>query len=356
MSPPKTGGEPAAQVLLIKKDMVKNKIFSVLASGLLLASCATSKLSNKEKGESVDMVIDQQSEVINYALLERQQIPTLSSRIAKDRDRGLITAAIVGQAVSAGSKAVKKLIDAESKKYTAEYKSGLTNLFFYDQLSIKSAFDPIGMQFSGFTFVRTFKNKEGAVDTAIIARFSLDTDSNSIYDIFNNSFFKLRLDSIDIRYAKAKVSGSRWYMPWTLFQKKHDERLNLDFEIKFTTNYVNREGNLFSNVELGTFYLNLREAPLNKTAKGYTAYYDGVKGKALDGFSFLVPRSFGYYYHNGDFKESYSKGLYNVIINVKESSKDKFVDKMIISNSSQIVDQISNTINAETEKMVTPNE
>lgn len=321
---------------------------------LLFSNCATSKLSNKDKGEEVAMKIDQGSEVINYAKLERQKIPTLSSRIAKDRDRGLITAALVSQAVSAGSQAVKKLIDAESKKYTAEYKSGLTNLFFYDQLSIQSPFDPIGMQFSGFTFVRTFKNKNGESDTAIIARFSLDTDTSNIYDIFNNSFFKLKLDSIEVRYAKAKVSGSRWYMPWTLFQKKHDEKLNLDFEIKFTTNYVNKNGNLFSNVELGTFYLSLRDAPLNKTADGYKAYYDGLKGKALDGFSFLVPRSFGYYYHEGSFRESYSKGLYNILIDVKESSKDKFVDKMIISNSGQIVDQIGNTITNESEKVFEP--
>ncbi len=328
------------------------KITTLFLATTLLASCAASKYSKKEKGEGVDMTIAQGSEVINYAVLEKQRIPTLSSRIAKDRDRGLITAALIGQAVSAGSKAVKKLIDAENEKYTAEYNSGLTNLFFYDQLSVKSAFDPIGMQFGGFTFVRTFKNKKGETDTAIIARFSLDVDSNSVYDIFNNSFFKLKLDSIEIRYAKARVSSSRWYLPWTLYQKKNDEKLNLDFEIKFTTNYVNKNGNLFSNVELGTFYLSLRDAPLNKNAMNYKAYYGGVKGKKLDGFSFLVPRSFGYYYHQGSFRESYSKGLYNILINVKESSKDKFVDKMIISNSGQLIDQIGNSINAESEKLL----
>ncbi len=330
--------------------MKKQKITALSLIVVLFASCAVSKFSKKEKEESVDMTIAQGSNVINYAHLERQKIPTLSSRIAKDRDRGLITAALIGQAVSAGSKAVKKLIDAENEKYTAEYKSGLTHLFFYDQLSIKSAFDPIGMQFSGFTFVRAFKNNKGKMDTAIIAHFSLDVDSNSVYDIFNNSFFKLKLDSIKIYYAKARVSSSRWYLPWTLYQKKDDEKLNLDFEIKFITNYVNKNGNLFSNVELGTFYLNLRNAPLNKTTKGYTAYYNRLKGKPLDGFSFLVPRSFGYYYHEGSFRESYSKGLYSILINVKESSKNKFIDKVIMSNSGQIIDQIEGTINAESER------
>jgi hypothetical protein len=317
-----------------------------------LASCAASKYSKKDKEENIEMQVDQGSEVINYSHLERQKIPTLSSRIAKDRDRGLITTALIGQAVSAGSKAIKKLIDTEKERYTAEYKSGLTNLFFYDQLSINSAFDPIGMQFSGFTFVRTFKNRKGNTDTAIVAHFSLDADSNSIYDIFNNSFFKLKLDSIEVRYAKARVSSSRWYLPWTLYQKKDDNKLNLDFEIKFTTNYVNKSGNLFSNVELGTFYLSLRDVPLDKNTMNYKAYYEGLKGKKLDGFSFLVPRSFGYYYHEGSFRESYSKGLYNILINVKESGKDKFVDKMIISNSGQLIDQLGNSINTESEKLL----
>lgn len=333
---------------------MKNLVLIVTC--IVLASCATSKLSNKTKDENVKMALDQRSEVINYAMLERQQILPLSARIQKDRDRGLITAALVGQAVSAGADAVKKLIAAENKKYTAEYQSGLTGMFFYDQLSVKSAFDPIGMQFSGFTFVRTFTNSDGKKDTALIARFSLDTDSNGVYDIFNNSFFRLKLDSIEIRYAKAKVASSRWYMPWTLLQKKHDEKLNLDFEIAFTTNYVNKQGNLFNTMELGKFYLTLRNAPLDKTKPGYAKYYQDLRGTKLDGFSFLVPRSFGYYFHEGDFRECYSKGLYNIMIKVKESSKDKFVDQVIMTNSNQIVDQITNTIKKETNKAMQPGE
>lgn len=328
--------------------MKKFVIIALVA--VLFTNCATSKLSNKAEGEKVKMQVDQRSEVINYALLERQQIPTLSTRISKDKDRSVITAALVTQALSFGSDAVKKLIDNEKKKYTASYQSGISGLFFYDQLSVKSAFDPIGMQFGGFTFVRTFKNKKGLIDTAIIARFSIDLDSNGVYDVFNNSFFKLKLDSIEVRYAKAKVAGSRWYLPWTLFQKNRDELLNLDFEISITTNYVNKQGNLFSNMELGKFYYSLRDAPINKDKPGYKEYYNALRGDKVDGFSFIVPRSFGYFYHEGDFKESYSRGLYNILVNVKESSKDKFVDQLIMSNSGQIVDQIRGTINNEAEK------
>jgi hypothetical protein len=326
----------------------------ILLAAILFTNCATSNLSNKREGEKVKMAVDQRSEVINYALLQRQQIPTVSARIAKDRDRGLLTAGLVTQAVTAGANAVKQLIAKENKKYMAEYESGVTGLFFYDQLSVKSAFDPIGMQFAGFTFVRTFKNAKGLLDTAIVAHFSLDADSIGVYDIFNNSFFRIKLDSIDVRYAKAKMSSSHWYMPWTLFQKERDEKLHLDFEIDFTTNYVNKQGNIFSNLELGKFYLSLRDVPINKGAADYTEYYNKLKGKQLDGYSFVVPRSFGYYFHEGDFRECYSRGLYNIAVKVKESSKDKFVDKLIMSNSGQFIDQISNTIQNEAKKMNQP--
>jgi hypothetical protein len=326
----------------------------ILLAAVLFTNCATSNLSNKREGEKVKMAVDQRSEVINYALLQRQQIPTVSNRIANDRDRGLITTGLVSQAVTAGANAVKQLIANENKKYMAEYESGVSGLFFYDQLSVKSAFDPIGMQFAGFTFVRTFKNPKGVLDTAIVAHFSLDTDSMGVYDIFNNSFFRLKLDSIDVRYAKAKVGSNRWYMPWTLFQKKDDEKLHLDIEIAFTTNYVNKQGNIFNNLELGKFYLNLRNAPINKETEGYKEYYKSLKGKQLDGYSFVVPRSFGYYFHEGDFRECFSRGLYNIVVKVKESSKDKFVDKLIMSNSGQFVDQIGNTIKQEVKKMAQP--
>lgn len=335
--------------------MCMKKLLVTGLAALLFSNCATSHLSNKNKNEKLKLAMDQRSEVINYARLEKQQIPTLAHRISKDREeRGLITAGLVTQAVTMGANAVKQFIAKENKKYMAEYESGMTNLFFYDQLSLKSPFDPIGMQFAGFTFVRTFTNKQGKIDTAIIARFSLDADSTGLYDIFNNSFFKIKLDSIEVRYAKAKVSGSRWYMPWTLYQKKDDEKLHLDFEITFSTNYVNKQGTLFNSQELGKFYLTLRNAPINKNTAGYKEYYDKLKGTTLDGFSFLVPRSFGYYYHEGDFRECYSRGLYNIVIKVKESSKDKFVDKLIMTNSNQIVDQIGNTLKNEAQKIDLP--
>ena len=42
------------------------------------------------------------------------------------------------------------MIAKEKKKYSADWRQGLTDLYFYDQLSSQGAFDPIGMQ-TGFS-------------------------------------------------------------------------------------------------------------------------------------------------------------------------------------------------------------
>ena len=94
------------------------KLVYIALSAAVFSNCATSRLSNKREKETVKMKIDQHSNVIDYARLEKQQIPTVSNRIAASREgeRGLITAGLVSQAISLGANAVKKLIDNENKK------------------------------------------------------------------------------------------------------------------------------------------------------------------------------------------------------------------------------------------------
>ena len=98
-------------------------------------------------------------------------------------------------------------------------------MYFYDQLSNEGPFDPAGMQFAGFKIIRTFVNDEGKTDTAFTASFSLD--KSNTYEILNNSMFRLRLDDIKLKYAKAKVDP--------LVKKI----LNMDIEIGFSSSYVN---------------------------------------------------------------------------------------------------------------------
>ena len=258
------------------------------------------------------------------------------------RSRGLITASMLVKAVSAGSEALKKFIDNEKKKYTAEYVNGLSNLYFYSHLSETNAWDPSGMQLKDFTLLRTFVNKYGKTDTAIKVTFMLDTAKS--YEIYNNAVFRLKIKDIQVNFAKAKVPTKHWYMPWTYLQKHRNDKLDLDLEIDFTTTYNTKEGVIHHNIDLGKFYLLLRDAPLDKKDSTYTEYYNNLVGESLDGYSFIVPRSYGHYYNGAEYLPCYSQGNYSITIKVKESGKDKFIDKLIMDNSSVMIDALNEEV------------
>lgn len=288
---------------------------------LSLTGCIGSKVGSTAEGEELKMNIKEKRDVVNFNKLKEQPTPSLAAR-GSNKSRGLDM--IVGNVVSIATDAIKNVIANEEKKYAAAYQFALTDLYFYDQLSNEGPFDPVGMQFAGFKIVRTFSNSEGRTDTAFIAKFSLDT--TNAYEILNNSIFRLKLDEIDLKYAKAKVAASG------------EKKLNMDIEINIQSSYVNPEGVLFDNVSLGKFYLFIRNAPLDPAAENYQAFYNDLKGKKLTGRAFIVPRSFGYHMEEGSPKPGYSQGAYSIDVKVKESSKDVFKTKLITNNANLIID------------------
>lgn len=292
-----------------------------LISLLLMAGCLASKSGSVKKGEKLSMNITEEVDIVNYGTLKEQPTPSLAAR-GNSKARGLPIAPIVGNVVSIATDAIKKVIANEKKKYTAAYQFALTDLYFYDQLSNESPFDPVGMQFSGFKIARTFINKAGETDTAFTAEFSLD--KTNLYEMLNNSMFRLRLDDFQLKYAKAKVAATG------------EKKLNMDIEISFQSSYLNRDAVLFDNVTLGKFYLFLRNAPLDTAAENYSAYYTKLKGTLLTGRSFIVPRSFGYHMEDAVPRPGYSQGAYSITIKVKESTKDVFITKLISENTNLI--------------------
>lgn len=301
-------------------------LMMLAASALLFSSCKTSLFAPRPVPEQTDMAVVEKMDVINYAVLKEQMAPTLAERTSGFANRGLLSTA-----VSLGTNLVKQMIAKDRARYTGNYSFGATDLYFYDQLSTESVFDPIGMQFKSFTLVRTFQNRDGNFDTAMTAEFELDMDNPN--EIINNSIFRLKLKDIQVDYPKAKVTRAQ------------QNNINMDMEISFTTSFVNQQGQMFDNVELGKFYLFLRDAPLDKNSPGYDAYYSRIKGQRLDGKSFIVPRSFGYYKNqDGEIKQSFSQGAYSISAKVTETSKDKFVTKILMDNSSQLIDMLGNQV------------
>lgn len=291
---------------------------------LALSSCRSTEFGYAVKGEKARIRIEEKANAINYAALKKQEIPTLADR-ASGQARGIPVTPLLGGAVSLATNAIKQMIANDRKKYIADYDFAMNDLYFYDQLSTESCFDPVGMQFNGFTLVRTFVNKNGETDTALIAKFVLDTTKPN--EIINNSIFRLRLADFQLRYTKAKITSGQ------------KNAINMDFEISFVSSYVNEQGVLFDKMELGRFYMILRGAPLDRNSTEYAEYYNKLKNTPLEGKSFIVPRSFGYYI-NGENEAArcFSQGAYSIKVKVKESSKDKFVTKVLVDNSSRIID------------------
>lgn len=294
---------------------------------LILSACKSTEYGLASKGEARRMTVQESADVIVFERIKAQTVPSLSDRAEGGRAIGLTS--LLGTAVSMGTNMVKTMIAKDQAKYTANYSFGLTDLYFYDQLSTESVFDPAGMQFGGFTLIRTFQNTAGLTDTALLARFEVDTTRAT--EILNNSVFRLRLTSIDLRHAKAKISKA---------QKKN---INMDLEITFRTSYGNEQGQLFDNITLGKFYFSLREAPLDPTDPNYSTYYNNLQGKLLDGRSFIVPRSFGYYKDkNGNYQKAFNQGAYSIQVKVTESANNKFVTELISDNTDQIIKILSN--------------
>ena len=308
-------------ILMLKLLFSIISSFGFIALCILFSGCIGTKFGSATNGEQRKMNIEEKQDVIDYFTLETQKIPTLASRSS---NRGTPVTAMAGGVISLATNAVKQMIEKDKRKYTAEYDYALTDLYFYDQLSTAGPFDPIGMQFSGFTLVRTFKHNNVS-DTALVAEFVLDTQNP--YEIINNTVFRLKLKSLKLNYAKAKVAAGNGNV------------LNMDFEITFSSSYVNSQGQLFKDVSLGKFFYFLRNAPLDKNAANYSEYYKNLD-TMVEGHSFIVPRSFGYHINSGGTVPSFSQGAYNIMVKVKESSKNSFVNQIVIDNSGKLIDAL----------------
>lgn len=271
----------------------------------------------------VEVAVVEKHNVLKIDLLAPQEITATTQR-------GILPS-YMGKTISIATKIVKKAIDNEQKKYFAQAESGITDLFFYDNVSEKGPIDPYGMQFGGLTIIRTFENRMGGRDTAYI--IELEVDTSDVQGIINNGFFYLKVKRVDIRYAEAKVPSARWYYPWTYVEhKKNDEKLNMDIEISITSSNMNGAGEFIADVELGKFFLFMHDIPLHPKMKNYKDYRKKMVGEKLIGKCFLVPRSAGFYMENyGSMKKCYSRGNYDVKVKIMESGSSIFVNKDLFS-------------------------
>jgi hypothetical protein len=306
---------------------------TILLVGLVImfSACVAHKYSHKVRGESMSLKETNSPDLIRYAMMKPQHINDLASR--SDKSRGILNPLPL---ISVAVDGIIQLVDSEKKKFTATYRNSGDQCFFYDQISEKDAFDPTGMQFNGFTFLRLLKDKKRNADTAVYARFSVDLKNP--YEIINNSTFSLKLDELKIKYSKAKIMAKKWFEPWSWFMASKYPKLNMDFEIFITSSWVTSGGSIFDNIPIGKFYFTVRNIPMDKTDPTYKSFYESVKNIPVRGRSFLVPRSYGYYYNAvNQITPSYGQGIYNIVVNVTESSRSNFVSKLLYDNSTEFL-------------------
>jgi hypothetical protein len=283
-------------------------------AGLMVSGCASSH--PKGKTEKTTLVPIENERGYNFKKLSDQT----SLLAGQPKSRGVVDGALISLATDG----IKALIKQQQKKYFARFDMAMTDLQFYNNLSLKGPFDPEGIKFGGFSLVRTIKDKETtATDTAFVATFVLDT--TNVYEMVNTSQFRLRLAKLDYRFPKAKV--------------RKGQKVNLDFEMTISASYVNEAGMFYTDVVLGKFVYTVRNAPIDKNDPGYQKFYDNLKGQKVNGSGFLVPRSFGYYVDGEKaLQKSYSPGYYSIAASVKESSKNSFIEKMIFTHADMAAD------------------
>ncbi len=238
--------------------------------------------------------------------------------------RDIVTSFLINK----GIQGIERIIDNRKKKYIAEYQFAVNDESFYNLISALGPFDPTSIRFKGFSIARIFKNKYGSFDNAFIARFGIDLGNNKINEIINNGIFHLRLESFELRSAKVKL-------------RSKERKLNMDFEITFISSFINNNGDINTDVPVGKFLCSVRNAPVDSKEANYTAYYRAIEtDKPLcSGQSFLVPRSAGYYKSasSGNLEKCFGYGVYSIKVNVRESSRNAFVDKVVVNNKEDIL-------------------
>jgi hypothetical protein len=285
------------------------------------AGYSFSQSETKASGaEKFEMSIDTSSNMISYDKIRYQNTYSMDER----EGRGIVTTFLITK----GIQGIQSMIHNRKKKYNSDYSFAIKDESFYDQVSADGPFDPVGIRFKGFTITRIFNHDDQPADTAFLASFAIDTSGDKMSEIMNNGIFRLKLDTFILKSGRVKLP-------------KHLKNLNMDMEISFLSSYISNNGQINTDVKVGSFVYSIRNAPLDQNDPSYKEYYQNLPKKSpfCTGQSFLIPRSAGYFKNDKSKKveQCWGEGLFSIKVAVKESSKNTFVDKLIIYNSGDLL-------------------
>ncbi|HRY33811.1 MAG TPA: hypothetical protein P5531_12665 [Bacteroidales bacterium] len=316
-----------------------------VTSLLLLTACATPELTRHTKGEEIRVEVMNDPDYLGLDVLVQQEpAPGLAGRGAA------LLLPMVTQTFTYAFGSVKSLLTEDLSKYTATYGGGQSQLSFYRDVSLRSMTDPDGIQFRGLKVVRTVEARDGKRDTAFFASFSIDRDQP--LEIMNNGRFRLRLDSMFIRYSRAKIKSRQLLKPlsWGYYRRP---KFGLDLSVSIQASWMNEQSTLFDQVKLGSFSLRLDDIPMDPSTKNYRDYFEKLKDSLLPGSCFLVPRSVAHLKTGPEiYKPCYGKGMYELTVNITENGAvsrkkkipfdyDPYVDQL----ESHLLEKLLNRMN-----------
>ncbi len=294
------------------------KYFIILS--VFLTACVSTKVSNKSEGEQLSIETLAYDTPLTYK--------KVAMGLTNDSSRALVSAELLIKGIDFAFDGVKSAIQKSAEKYHQEYVASLFNNTFYAQNSKQGMLDPENIKFKGFTITRSIMLEDGR-DVALTASFSLD--ESKLIDIYTQSKFYLKCDSISVQFAKVKMNDKKWFTPWTVFMKEQ-QMINLDLEMDILANWIDDQGVIHSQLSFGKFYLPIRNIVVGDTVTTF-------KNIPVSGYSYLPPRSATFCMSKrGQWKKCYGQGDFDIIAKITESSKNHKLNKIIYDNISVLDD------------------
>lgn len=138
--------------------------------------------------------------------------------------------------------AIKKVgseLDAESKRYTADYAGFVAEKGFYDNGNIN---------FTGVDIRRKIKDKDAISILLTVQRSLADPDPKKPDP---NGMLQLVAHEIQLTDAKTKIADSVWYYPWTWGNKaKIDMDVNVTIEAQWIDDQKKGHSEIVANLDL----------------------------------------------------------------------------------------------------------
>ena len=136
---------------------------------------------------------------------EERVIVQVTKREASERPAGdPLIAAVVPLVADYAIRKVGQELEAESKRYTADYAGFVSDSGFYPDESATPT--PV---FAGIEVRRLIKSANDPNAVALYLKLGMTSSGGG------NNQYRLSAQNVVLSYAKAKVPDQRWYLPWS---------------------------------------------------------------------------------------------------------------------------------------------